>query len=324
MNAFSALKSGWRVALRRKRAIALYWVFHTLLALTVAIPLAGLGISLVAKTKYGDDLLRDFDLMFLFEAFQSASRAEWALFLLIPLFMLLFVIAIYLAGGAFHILRRTEDAYSPALFWEGAGLHFWRFLRIGIYSFLAWLPFAIAGPGMNAASKKLWGEGMTGRPVYIASHVRAILLLLCAGYAITVVDFARARIAAEGSRHVFKAVLRAIRFVASRPFLAMGPWAVLGSVLALVTWLYLKFANILPTGLTPLVILLIIVQQAYVLVRVLLRFTGWGAVIAIDAAARGDHHEPEQEVFSHVGGGGNGSLRAGAEADPEAESPQAG
>ncbi len=326
MNALSALKTGWRVAIRRKRAITLYWVFHTLLALAVAFPLAGIGISLVAKTKYGDELLRDFDLMFLFEAAQAAGRSEWTLFLLIPLLLLLFTLAIYLAGGAFHILRRTEDAYPPALFWEGAGLHFWRFLRISLYSLLAWLPFTIVSLSTNGIIKKLWGEGMTARPVYIAGQVKTVLLALCAGYAITVADFTRARVAAEGTRHVFKVLLRTMAFAVSRPLLVLGPWAVLGAAFALITWLYLKFANMLPAGVTPLVILLIIVQQAYVLVRVLLRFTGWGAVIAIDAAARGAHHEPEQALYSHIGGGdgGDGRLRAGTEADPEAESPQAG
>lgn len=326
MNALVALKTGLSGALSRKRAVALYWVAHTLLALSAAIPLAGMGISLVAKTKYGDELLRDFDVMFFFEAAQAAGRPEWTLFLTVPLLVLLFVIAIFLAGGAFHTLRRTETAYSPALFWEGAGLYFWRFLRISLYSALAWLPFVLIQAVVTRSVKEIWGEGMAEGPVHIAGQVKSIVLLLCAGYAVTVVDFTRARVAASGSTDVFKTLLRTMRFVLRRPFLTLCPWTLLAVMLALCTWLYLKFAAILPPGVMPLVILLIIVQQAYVLLRVLLRFTGWGAVIAIDAAVRGDHHEPEQAVFSYVDrdGGGDGSLRTAAEADPEAESPQAG
>lgn len=325
MNAFTGLKLGWTVARRRKRAILTYWLFHTLLALAAAVPLAGLGISLAAKTKYGGELLGEFDLMFLFEAARSAGSVEWAAYLAVPLILLLIVVAVYLAGGAFHVLRRTADAYSAALFWEGAGLHFWRFLRVSFYSVLAWIPFLLLRAILSKATDRIWGEGMEGRPIYIAGHAQAVLLLLCAGYALAVTDFTRARIAAEGTRRVFGAILRTMRFVAARPFLAMGPWAVLGAMLWFLTWLYLKFANLLPAGPMPLVILLIIVQQAYVLARVFLRFAGWGAVIAVDAAARGEHHEPEQEVFSHVAaGGGDGGLRAGAEADPEAEGSQAG
>jgi hypothetical protein len=325
MNPFKAIRLGLGKAKRRKRAMLLYWLFHTLLALIAAAPLAGVGIGLVAKTRYGDELLRDFDLMFLFEAVYRAGRVQWAAFGAVPLLLAVYIGAIYLAGGAFTVLRKTEEVYSPAMFWEGAGHYFWRFLRVSLYSVIAWMPFAIVGAVMKRTTDKIWGEGMAGGPLYVAGQVRSVVLLLLAAYAVTVVDFTRARLVEERSRRVFRTLLRTMQFVAGNLFLSMGPWALLGIAFAIISALYIKFANWIPTTLTVLVILVIVVQQAYVLARVWLRFVGWGAVIEIDAAARGEYHEPEQEVFSYVGGdGGDGSLRRGAAVEPEAEGPQAG
>lgn len=325
MNPFQAIRTGLSVASRRKRAILLYWVFHTLLALAAAIPLASVGISMVAKTRYGDELLRDFDLMFLMEALYNAGRTDWAPALAAALLPLVWIGAIYLAGGAFTVLQNTAEAYAPAIFWEGAGLYFWRFLRVSLYSAIAWIPFGLLGAVLKKSADRIWGEGMVGGPLYVASHVRTVVLLLLAAYAVTVVDFTRARLAAEHSRRAFRTLLKTLLFVLRNPLLTMTPWLALALAFAAFTALYLQFANWMPTTATALVILVIVVQQAYVLTRVWLRFVGWGAVIAIDAAARGEHHEPEQEVFSYVGGGGgDGALSARAAADPEAESPQAG
>lgn len=323
MNAFRALKLGWMKAKRRKRAIGLYWAFHTLIALLAAVPLAGIGITQVAKSRYGDELLRDFDLMFVMEAAYRVGPVDWAFFILVPLLMLLHVGVVYLNGGALHVLRRDNEAYSPALFWEGAGLFFWRFLRVSLYSVLAWIPFFAANLAVRKGADKIWGEGMVGGPVFVASQIRLLLLLLMAGYAVTVVDFTLARLAAENSRWAFRQLIAAMVFVAKRPWLAMGPWALLAIVFLAASALYLKVANFVPVTVMPLAILMIVLQQAFILMRICLRFTGWGAVIEIDAAARGEAHEREQEVFSYDGGGDSG-LRASAEADPEAESPAAG
>lgn len=326
MNPFRAVKLGWGRAAARKRAIALYWFLHTALALTVAIPLAGAGIGMVAKTKYGDELLREFDLMFVMEAVHRAGSAGWMLYSAAAAVLPLYIGVIYLNGGAFHVLRRREDAYTPALFWEGAGLYFWRFLRVSLYSLIAWIPLLVFRGVSRLAIEKAWGEGMEEAPVYVARQASMAILLLLAGYAVTVVDFTRARLAAEGSRRALATLVRTMRWVAMNPVLTFGPWAILGCVFALVTVVYLKVSNWIPTSAIPLVVFLIILQQAYVLARVVLRFAGWGATIEIDQAVWGDNesHEPEQEVYSYVGNGGDGSLRAGATADPEAESPQAG
>ncbi|NWF84129.1 MAG: hypothetical protein HXY18_09905 [Bryobacteraceae bacterium] len=323
MNALRALILGWEKAKRRKRAVALYWAFHTLIALVAAVPLAGIGITQAARTRYGDELLRDFDLMFVLEAAYRVGPLDWAVFILVPLLMLLHVGVVYLNGGALHVLRRDNEAYSPALFWGGAGLYFWRFLRVSLYSVLAWVPLFVVNGAIRKGAGKIWGEGMVGGPVFVATQVRIALLVLLAGYAVSVVDYARARLAAENSRRAFKQLIAAMVFVARRPWLAMGPWAALAILFGAVSALYLKVANFVPVTVMPAAILMIVLQQAFILMRISLRFIGWGAVIEIDAAARGEGHEPEQEVFSHVHGG-DGSLRAGAEADPEAESPAAG
>ncbi len=326
MNPFKALRLGWGRAMQRKRAIVLYWLFHTAMALTVALPLAGTGIAMVAKTKYGDELLRDFDLMFLMEAVYQAGSTAWAPYVLAAALLPLYIGTIYLSGGALNVLRKNDEFYSPALFWEGAGRYFWRFLRVSLYSLIAWIPFAIARGGLGLAINKIWGEGMEGGPVYFWTQVQTVISLLLAAYAMAVVDYTRARLAAEDSRQAFRILLQTMRWVVRNPVLTFGLWALLAVVFALATALYLKVASWIPATIMPLAIILIVVQQAYVLSRVFLRFAGWGAVIEIDSAVRGDNesHEPEQEVFSFVGNGGDGGLRAGAAVDPEAESPEAG
>jgi len=128
MHPIKAVRLGWGRAKARKHAMMLYWLFHTAMALTVAIPLAGTAIGMVAKTKYGDELLRDFDLMFLMEALYRAGSTGWPLYSGAAALLVLFIGVIYLNGGALNVLRRQEEAYSHALFWQGAGLYFWRFL----------------------------------------------------------------------------------------------------------------------------------------------------------------------------------------------------
>lgn len=296
MTITQAISNAARRVNSRKRMIVLYWLTQTVLAGLAALPLLGVAVPMLAHSGYASSLLKQFDVMFLIEAFQSRPGAGGAVFSAYPLVIFLTMIGgVFLAGGAVKLMVHDAIVYSPREFWSGCGEYFWRFFRLMIYSlFFYGIASALAGV-IGKIADKVWGEGLEGAPIVVAGWVSQSLLLLLCGVISTAMDYAKVRLVADESRKSLRACLGSLWLVITNPR-AMGAWLILAVFWLAFTLLYQPVANNIPATKMPLIVLLAIWQQFYILARVWLRFLSWGTAAELDPVLRPRPLPPEEFV----------------------------
>jgi hypothetical protein len=288
MLATTALASAFRRTASRKRMVVLYWFSHTLCAAVAALPLLGVIIPQTAHSRYGAEMLRQFDLMYLAELINSArdAMAGVAVLPLLLAFFLALLGSIFLAGGAVKLLVREDARYSPAEFWEGCGRYFWRFLRLAIYSlFFYTIALSLSG-AINKLAEKLWGEGMLEQPLVHAEWARQILLMVLCGFVSTAMDLAKVRLVTDDSRRSLRACFGSVKLALRHFGTVFCVWLGLGLAGALATWLYVTLANRVNAVTMGPILGLFVLQQVYVATRVWLRMMSWGAAASLDPVLR--------------------------------------
>jgi len=317
MNPIQALKNSFARLGRLWQMVVLYWFLQTLAAALVALPLAGTAIPSLAHSRYTADLLKQFDLMWVMEL-MFATKGLPALIIApvaVCAVLLALLSAVWLAGGAVRMLTQ-RGPYTIAAFHQGAGLYFYRYLRLALISLLFYAIACVPGGIVSAVANKLWGEGMEAAPLAIAGWVKSGLQIVLCGLVATAMDYAKVRLAVDGSRSSFLAALGSLRLVLANLGTTMGVWLVLLVVSAAAVAVYLPVANALPgTAMGP-ILLLFFWQQVYVLVRVTLRLASWGAAAELDPYLRPPVPEPPPApAFEQVPvAAGPPEVEAGAEA----------
>lgn len=282
-----AFWSGLGRAWRRKRMLAMYWFFHTLCALAAALPLMAAVVPQLGRSRLGDELMRQFDLAWLAEIYTAAgAAAPAALFAAAAAAAILLIGAAYLAAGAVPVLAQDEPSYSQEMFWRNAGKHFWPFLRLSLYSMIPYgAAFAAAGL-LRRGAQAVWGEGLEARPLVMTGYARLVLLIILFGLISAAMDFAKVRLALSGSRQSLRACFASLRLVWRNLGVVFWLWACFAAAGAALVWVYVELAARMEAGGTALFALLVLLQQAYVLARIGLRFAAWGAAAELDPILR--------------------------------------
>ncbi len=279
--------SGLGRAWRRKRMLALYWCFHTLCALAAALPLMAIAVPQLRRSRLGDELMRQFDLAWLAEIYAAAGAALPAAATAgAAASAILLAGAVYLAAGAVPVLARDEPAYSQEIFWRNAGKHFWPYLRLSLYSMAAYGAAFAATALLQRGAEAVWGEGLEARPLVMTGYARLALLILLSGLISTAMDFAKVRLALSGSRQSLRACFGSLLLVWRNLGVVFGLWACFAATGALLAYVYVELAARLEAGGAALFALLVLLQQAYVLARIGLRFAAWGAAAELDPILR--------------------------------------
>jgi hypothetical protein len=291
-----AISNAARRVNSRKRMIALYWFTQVVLAALAALPLLGIAVPVLAHSGYASELLKQFDVMFLVEAVRLNTGVAKVLFPIYPFIILITMTAgVFLAGGAVKLMVREAIVYSPGEFWSGCGEYFWRFFRLMLYSlFFYGLASALAG-GVGKAAGRIWGEGIEEAPIVMAGWAADTLLIFLCGIVSTAMDYAKVRLVSDESRKSLRACVASLWLVLRNPRV-LGAWLVLAVFWILFTLVYQPVANSIAATTMPVIVLLAIWQQLYILARVWLRFLSWGTAVEFDPAVRPPRLPPEEFV----------------------------
>jgi hypothetical protein len=283
-----AFWSGLGRAWRRKRMLALYWFFHTLCAMGAALPLMAAAVPQLGRSRLGDELLRQFDLAWLAEISAAAGEAAApaVIFAALVAAATLLLGAVFLAGGAAPLLAREEEPYSPEEFWRNAGRNFWPYLRLSLYSLVLYAAAFAAAGLLTRGAEALWGEGLEAKPLALAGYARLALLVVLFGLVSTAMDFAKVRLALSGTRQSLRACLGSVRLAWRNPGVVFWLWACFAAAAAAAAYAFVELAARLETRGTAWVAPLVLLQQAYVLARIWLRFAAWGAAAELDPILR--------------------------------------
>lgn len=317
MTAFQAFGRGWAAVGRSKVALVLMWFTYALIAKLVALPALLWLLAPLSHSRMADRLLSNFDLGWIGELGDPGSAAAAALSSVgVLAAALTWLVAILFAGGVLTMLNERWERFSLSLFLAAAGQHFLRILRLSCFGLLcyglAWLiahlPIIVAG--------KLYGKGMQGAPIGIAAIVSSVLTVLLWGWVATVLDYAKIRLVSENARGAFKALLRSFAFVMRHFSQTMGLLLMNSLLFALLGLTYLLASKALAGGAVVTIVLLVILQQVFVLFRTAQRIAGWGAAIEIYTTLK-----PRDPDLASLNFGGV-PTRLNAEAEAIGEPPE--
>lgn len=313
-----AISSAARRVAMYKGLWAFMWFAFTALAMVFAVPAVRSLGPLAWLPESGPKYMPGLDLGFAVEwAMRIAPGAPGVLAaVVIPLIGLVLLVHVLVAGGAIYRLLHKGRVL------DGAGFYFWRFVRLALISLLFYAAVAALAAGGGKLVNKLWGEGMEAKPIVIGEWITQTVTLLLLGLVATIFDYAKIRLAVDGSRKTWRAAKGSVRFVFCNFSRTMGGWAVVTLLGVAFFVLWRAVENAFESRTIGAVLLLIVAQQVYVISRIWFRLMYWGVAIELDGALR---MPPEETAPVRVAVmAGPLPKEGGAEAVPEADEPSGG
>jgi hypothetical protein len=285
----------------------LLWFAFTASSMVFVVPAVRSLMPLSRLPEGGPKYLPGFDLGFAVEwAMQIVPGAPAILVgVLLPLIGIVLLVHVLVSGGAIYRLLHRGRVL------DGAGLYFWRFIRLALISLLFYgVAIALISAGNNAIDK----------PVMIGGWVMQVAGFLLLGLVATIFDYAKVRLAVDSSRKSWRAAFGSARLVLTNPGKTMGAWAAICVVGLLFFVLWRSVENAIEARTLGAVLLLLAVQQIYVLSRVWIRLMFWGVAIELDSALRTDQGDPGDLAPAMAGiVTGPSPMRGSAQAEPPAD-----
>jgi hypothetical protein len=282
MTAFQAFMRGWAAVARSKAALSILWIFYALVALIVAGPAASMALRPLAHSRMAGQLLKGFDPGWLSEntvALGTAVSALTPAAVVAALFTWLGTIL--LAGGVLSMLSERWDCFRLGAFLAGAGRHFWRLFRLSLLGFVGYGLVLLAGAAPGMIVTAVYKDGMEAWPMGVAGIAGSVLTVLLAGWMATVLDYAKVRLVCDDARGAVMGLLRSFAFVFKHFGKTMGVWLMNAVGFAMALALYLAASNAMHPTLAGAILLLVILQQAFILFRTAQRIAVWDSAMEI-------------------------------------------
>ncbi len=270
----ACIADGFRSARKRPALIMVLWLWSLLLAAMAAFPAwfwLGRGFDLRPES---DVLLSGFNFSLFAELGhydRSPVRGILSAILLAAL-ALAFLANPLISGGLLETLRQGKSKPSPMKhFCHGAGLYFWRFLRLLVY---ASITAAILLGAVSRALSPLvnWFDDHPWETGYLIGRVASTAALsLVAVWILLALDFARIRTLIEGSRRTLQAWCWSLLIIWRRPLVTFGLFALNAVLFAAAAGIYTAIFIKLDASTWTAIGLIVVLQQLVLWYRAGLR-----------------------------------------------------
>lgn len=270
---FDSVKTGFGQTWANKRMVIVFYLVNLVLGLAIMIPIAGLVDSFVGKSMIRDSLAAGMDWNFLFE-FLDINHKQLPgmgnLFFFIPLIFAFSIL--FLSGGAIGNFAGHEK-YKPSEFWGNCSRYFGRFLRLASMSIpLLAMLFSIRLLA-DGIERLFFGADPYENVAYWFGVVKiclGIIGLLLYGL---ILDYARIYMVLNDERKSRVALWRGLKFAAGN----IGRTFLIALILFLIgiaaLFIYYHLSNLLSSSHLAVIISLVLLQQIYIIWRVILRLT---------------------------------------------------
>jgi hypothetical protein len=184
----------------------------------------------------------------------------------------------FLSGGALDRLARRRPTGVHGFF-AACGVHFWRFVRIGVAALAVYalLFGAVHGWIFHDLYPYVTRDLAVERTAFAVRLAGYLLFGGLLAAATAVFDFARVRTVVEDRRSALGAILAGARFVARRPGAVVALYLCHALAFALLAGLY----AVLTPGIGPAGWAVLALGQAYILGRHYLKLAFYGATLAL-------------------------------------------
>jgi hypothetical protein len=266
------LVTGLRRTARLPGLAVLLWLVNLLLAVIVVAPFWLRLSGVLAGTQGGDRLLEGFSFGLLADLAREHGGLLGPLVLnVLPLFVIMLLVNAATAGGVLEALIGGRPGGWLERFGGGALRLFGRFLRVEV---LAGVVATVAVASILAvtagATREAWDSEWEPAPL-----VGWLAGLAVAGLAVVAVllalDLARVRIVRDDRHRVMRAFFGSLWLVLRHPVATVGLWLSVAALFGAVLALYFAVRAYVPAVTWPGIALMVVVQQAVVLVRAALR-----------------------------------------------------
>jgi hypothetical protein len=279
----AATREGLAAARRAPRLAVTLWLVNLAVALAAGVP-GWLALRSAIGPLPGADALGDgFRLGVLRDLAELRPGLIGGLFLSAAGVALLgLLVGAAATGGALEVLTSRDDRPFAHRLGRGAGRFFARFVRagllVGVVGALA--AALLAGP-LFLVGGRLRREAGAEVASLLVSLGAALVASLVVLLALLALDAARIRIVREDSRRVLPLLRSGFAVVLGHPVRWLGLWGMNALLGAVALGLYLAFRNAVPAGTGPLILLMALAQQVFVLTRSWLRVALFGSEIAL-------------------------------------------
>jgi hypothetical protein len=281
MKIFKSFITGAGTSVKSWRGILLTWLLTLILVSILAIPLKGAFKAAIGDSMITEKLADGFNIE-IFTDMGSASRVIVSLFStgLMFLMFLGFILNVFLAGGLFSGLRKSNTLFTASEFFRSSASNFWSFLIITlitrlIINFLSGLIIAV--PLIVISTN----ESISTNTSIIIGSVSGLISIVVIPFMLVVADYARAWQVSYERPACFKA----IGFGFSEAF---GKFRLSYPLMLLILIIQILFVcvvfAIIP-GWRPVsaagIILLFLVSQFLFIIRTFLKVWRFGSVTAL-------------------------------------------
>jgi hypothetical protein len=282
--------------------VLVFWFWNVAFAAAVAAPVAALLARDLSHSLYAQELMFRFDLQYLLE--MGGKTRGWPAALLAPLALVAaggyLLVSVFLAGGAITVFATPERRYVPAAFFQGCGRNFGRLFRLLLWSAVCYGVILGLHAGLRALGARLWRDSMEERPVVLYGWGSALLVLLLFLAVNMVFDYAKIRLVAEDSRRSLRAALGSFRLVWSNLGLTSFTYALVTAAAVLLLLAYLGLSGWLPRHRGWWLLLVLVVQQAYMLARMGVRLLYFASQTEVYRKLRPQPESPVQAASEPV------------------------
>jgi hypothetical protein len=287
---FASIKDGLRAAGRHPKLVLLIWAWYGLLALIPTLPAWAWWNGALGSSPEAATVLKRFSFGVFGDLTRSAGVSGLG-----PLMSVTFAVAIvallssaFVFGGILEVLGTDDDRRSfMHRFYRGGGHFFWRFFRLAIVAGV----FLVLATGVVSAAIVGLTSPLTNsewEPAgYLVGLGNILALVIVGALFLLALDYARIRVARDGSRSMFKAYFAAFGFVLRHLLTTYGIAIPIVAMLAALMVCYLAYETNAPAASTwGAIATLFLIHQAVVVGRVFLRVALVGAERHFDLTTR--------------------------------------
>jgi hypothetical protein len=279
----TATREGLAAARRAPRLVVTLWLVNLTLALAAGVPGFLALRSAIALLPAADALADGFSLGILVDLAEMRPGLFGGLALsALGVAFLGLLVGAAATGGALEILMSRDDRPFAHRFGRGAGRFFGRFLRAGLLAGVvgAGVAALVAGPVLALGGwlrRESSSEALSHLVLLGGVALAALVILL----ALLALDAARILIVREDVRRTLPVLRSCFAVVLGHPVKWVGTWGVNAILGVLALGLYVAFRNAVPAGTGTLILLMLVAQQVFVVVRAGLRVALLGSEIAL-------------------------------------------
>jgi hypothetical protein len=281
----TCVRSGWRAALGNRKLIATLWAWSALAALAGGAAAWRWLAEAFNHSPWADRLLERFQLglaveLMQYDRFSPMLALNGAVLALVVVGLISNPLV---SAGVLEVIVSRDERPLLHRFFRGAGHFFGRFLRLLIISGVAAAVLVVVAAIVTRPISRPLSESSWERTSIAFGFTRFVLYAALIAFVLAVLDIARARVAMADNeiRGMLRAWFGAARFVLRHLGAVAGIYAAFGVMFVVALAAYAAIANAVPTRAWGGILLVVVLQQMFVMARAGLRIARAGATVEL-------------------------------------------